>query len=630
MKMPPVSKLFCLPLLSLFLLGACSTDDAPLKPENPDTENPDGENPDEENPDETGTYIIPDQLADYYEGVDFSLEEEALYDELAAHTIAKHTTFLSYSDRHDYLYQMDADPQNPENVILIYSGEKVSWKLYQGNNPYTPDDQQYFNTEHIYPQSFLEENSANDLHVMRVAEAKLNSTRSNHPYADGEGQYKMVTSSSFYPGDEWRGDVARIVMYMNLRYNEPFEDVGTLELFLEWNAEDPVSLLEMQRNNVAEEAQGQRNPFLDNPHLATAIWGGEAADNRWDGNNEDEDTEAPSAPTAVTVSDPAFEGLTVTWEAASDNVGVTKYSIFLDGEYFATSTSTSIDLVELTPGTTYSITVTASDAFGNESDASEAVDGSTLSDDEAPTVPANLTATTVYATSIGVKWDASTDNAEVKNYDVYLNGEFFKTVYETEYTFGDLTPETAYEIAVLANDIYGNSSELTAAISVTTEKETQGGTTEGVIIISEYVEGSSYNKALEIANISDVPVDLSVYTLREISNEKTEWEDTFQLEGTLNPGEVLVIANDQASAEILDLADFVTGSGVVNFNGDDVTGLFLNGELIDMMGEIGDTPDYAKDVTLRRKSTVTAPSTVFTAEEWEILAKDTIDGLGKL
>src|SRR5690606_3861216 len=288
------------------------------------------------------------------------------------------------------------------NVILIYSGEEVSWKLYQGSNPYTPESEQYFNTEHIYPQSMLADNSANDLHVMRVVERSINGERSNHPYTDGEGQYKMVTDDSFFPGDEWRGDVARIVMYMNLRYNEPFEDVGTKELFLEWNAEDPVSLLEMQRNNIAEGAQGQRNPFLDNPHLATAIWGGEEADNRWDGNNEDEDSEAPSTPSAVTVSDPAFEGMTVSWEAASDNVGVTKYTVYLNGEYFTTSTSTSIDLVELTPGTTYSVTVTASDAYGNESDASAAVDGSTLADDEAPTVPANLTATNVYATSISV------------------------------------------------------------------------------------------------------------------------------------------------------------------------------------------------------------------------------------
>src|SRR5690606_36734649 len=248
------------------------------------------------------------------------------------------------------------------------------------------------------------------------------------------------------------------------------------------------------------------------------------------------------------------------------------------------STSTSIDLVELTPGTTYSVTVTASDAYGNESDASAAVDGSTLADDEAPTVPANLTATNVYATSISVTWDASTDNAEVKNYDVYLDGEFLKTVYETEYTFGNLTAETTYSIAVLANDIYGNSSDLTAPLSVTTEKEAQGGTTDGVIIISEMVEGSRWNKALEIATISEAPVDLSAYSIKEISNEKTVWEDTYQLEGVLNPGEVLVIVNNQASAEILALADIVTDSGIVNFNGDDVTALFLNGELVDMMG----------------------------------------------
>ncbi len=87
--------------------------------------------------------------------------------------------------------------------------------------------------------------------------------------------------SSWYPGDDWRGDVARIIMYANLRYNEPFTDVGTLNLFLEWNEEDPVSSIEDQRNTVISGAQGNRNPFVDNPYIATVIWGGTPAENRW-------------------------------------------------------------------------------------------------------------------------------------------------------------------------------------------------------------------------------------------------------------------------------------------------------------------------------------------------------------
>ena len=65
------------------------------------------------------------------------------------------------------------------------------------------------------------------------------------------------------------------------RYGETFDRVGSIELFLKWNVEDPVSAFEVQRNNVIEGAQGNRNPFIDNPYLATLIWGGTPAENKW-------------------------------------------------------------------------------------------------------------------------------------------------------------------------------------------------------------------------------------------------------------------------------------------------------------------------------------------------------------
>ncbi len=60
------------------------------------------------------------------------------------------------------------------------------------------------------------------------------------------------------------------------------KEVGSKELFIKWNIEDPVSDFEKQRNNVIQEAQKNRNPFIDNPYLATMIYGGEAAENKWE------------------------------------------------------------------------------------------------------------------------------------------------------------------------------------------------------------------------------------------------------------------------------------------------------------------------------------------------------------
>lgn len=221
----------------------------------------------------------PSNLQSYYSGVDFSLTGNNLYNDLATEIIASHITFLTYSQRHDYLYDADEDPSNALNVVLIYSGESRNENEYEsGNNPYPT---QSFNTEHVYPRSLLDNSNAEaDLHLLKACDILINSSRGNDPFTSGSGTYNS-TGSAFYPGDDWRGDVARIIMYVNLRYNEPFTDVGNLSLFLQWNSQDPVSTIEDQRNQVISGVQGNRNPFIDNPYLATLIWGGTTAQNRW-------------------------------------------------------------------------------------------------------------------------------------------------------------------------------------------------------------------------------------------------------------------------------------------------------------------------------------------------------------
>ncbi|MBD0823540.1 endonuclease [Aestuariibaculum marinum] len=225
-------------------------------------------------------FNISADLQAYYEGVIFSDDSELTLQEVQNLTINKHTTILSYGQRHNYLYNADEDLDNTDNVILMYSGESRYWEEYtSGTNSYSP---QTFNTEHIYPQSLLEDNDAvTDLHHLRCAADNVNSQRSNHPFVDGTGTYQLINGNSWYPGDKWKGDVARMVMYLNIRYGETFPKVGSLELFLKWNIEDPVSDFERQRNNVIYAAQGNRNLFIDNPYIATLIWGGNDAENTW-------------------------------------------------------------------------------------------------------------------------------------------------------------------------------------------------------------------------------------------------------------------------------------------------------------------------------------------------------------
>ncbi|WP_424494222.1 endonuclease [Salinimicrobium sp. GXAS 041] len=610
-----MKKSFYLPFLSILFLIGCSSDDDVNTPVEPDPD-----------PTEETYYKIPAALTDYYEGIDFSEENEDLYDDLAVLTIAKHTNMLEYTDRHDYLYQADEDPNNEDNVILIYSGESRYWEEYlSGGNSY---ETQTFNTEHVYPQSLVSNTAKGDLHHLRAADVQVNSTRENYPFADEEGSYKLVNGNSFFPGDEWRGDVARMIMYMNLRYDEPFSEIGGLDLFLEWNTEDPVSVLEMQRNEVIYGAQGNRNPFIDNPHLATRIWGGDQAANLWD-INADGDEEAPSAPTEVTASEVGYESVTLTWEASTDNSSIARYNIFIDGENTASTTTTSTTISGLTPGTTYSISITAVDLAGNISEASDAIEVTTNEDTEAPTIPANLTASTITSNSVSLTWDTSTDNTEISEYDIYLDGEYSATTSNTAFTISDLEAETTYSVAVLARDIYDNESALSAAVEVTTATESNnGGGTSSGLFFSEYVEGGGLNKAIEIVNLTGEEVDLSQYSIQKQVNGNGEWSNEYTLEGTLANGAVFVVANGGTeSQEIKDAANVSLNGAPVDFNGDDPVGLFLNGTLIDIIGIEGDV-DFGKDKTLRRKSTITSPNTTYNEEEWEVLDKDTVDGLG--
>jgi len=229
---------------------------------------------------EKQAFNIPAALMAYYQDVLFTLDAELTLNELKDITTESHTNILSYGQRHNYLYDADEDESNADNVILMYSGESRYWEEYtSGSNTYSP---QTFNTEHVYPRSKLNNSIADaDLHHLRACDVSVNSQRSNFSFTNGSGAYQLINNNSWYPGDDWRGDVARMIMYVHIRYGDSFDEVGNLALFLEWNAADPVSSFEKQRNDNFESAQGNRNPFIDNPYLATLVWGGTPAENTW-------------------------------------------------------------------------------------------------------------------------------------------------------------------------------------------------------------------------------------------------------------------------------------------------------------------------------------------------------------
>lgn len=150
------------------------------------------------------------------------------------------------------------------------------------------------------------------------------------------------------------------------------------------------------------------------------------------------------------------------------------------------------------------------------------------------------------------------------------------------------------------------------------------------IVLSQYVEGSSYNKAIEIANTSDQPASLDGYQLALSVNGSGNWDRTLDLSGLqIGPRDVLVIANSGANSDILAQAD-LTNNSVINFNGNDPVALLnADGSVHDVLGEMGGGY-FAQDQTLVRLADALAPSASYQPQQWQALSRDVIAGLGSL
>ncbi len=155
-----------------------------------------------------------------------------------------------------------------------------------------------------------------------------------------------------------------------------------------------------------------------------------------------------------------------------------------------------------------------------------------------------------------------------------------------------------------------------------------GGGTISELFISEYVEGTSNNKAIEIYNGTGATVDLSAYSLKKQTNGAGAFVNELVLSGTLVNNDVYITANTSANATILALADN-TNNTVTAFNGNDAVALYKNGVQIDVVGIVDQvTPDWGANVTLVRKGTITAPTVTYSASDWNSNAVDTFSYLG--
>lgn len=207
----------------------------------------------------------------YYEGAD-GLTGTTL--ELFLRTVVT-TGFVgvTYGDARYMLDDTDRDPNNSNNVILVYLGTSVSGAWDGGIT---------WNREHVWPQSLLGAsadnnvvNVASDLHNLKPSNPSVNSSRGNK-YFDN-----LTTTVSYAPRDEVKGDIARILFYMTIKYdylnlvdsNPSVYQMAKLSTLLQWHLEDPVDSFEQHRNDVIFSLQHNRNPFIDHPEFVEKLWG---------------------------------------------------------------------------------------------------------------------------------------------------------------------------------------------------------------------------------------------------------------------------------------------------------------------------------------------------------------------
>jgi endonuclease I len=219
-------------------------------------------------------------LGEYYEGAE-GLEGRALrtfLDEIVQTNIIT----VNYGTARTALVEADKDPNNPSNVLTIYSRQSVKGEW----------DGITWTREHVWPNSRLgiprvnntSKNQGSDLHNLRAIIQSVNSSRSNKVFD------VATTSETYFPGDADKGDVARILFYMVIRYDflELTDEILTndsstnysvygtkmsrFSVLMDWHLSDPVDDFERNRNNVIYEYQNNRNPFIDHPEFASLIF----------------------------------------------------------------------------------------------------------------------------------------------------------------------------------------------------------------------------------------------------------------------------------------------------------------------------------------------------------------------
>lgn len=216
------------------------------------------------------------------------------------------------------------------------------------------------------------------------------------------------------------------------------------------------------------------------------------------------DTTPPSNVSGLTSPSKTSTSVSLSWNAATDNVGVAGYNIYRNGGAtpIATTsgTGTTYNNTGLSPSTTYTYTVKARDAAGNVSVShSNQISVTTNAgggDTSPPTTPGNFRVTGTTNTSVALAWNASTDNVGVTGYELSRGGSILTTTTNLSYNDGGRAACTSYTYSVRARDAAGNWSPATSVTATTT-----GCTGGGNKVLGYFVQWGVYQRGYHVKNI---------------------------------------------------------------------------------------------------------------------------------
>ncbi len=418
--------------------------------------------------------------SDYYSGT------EGLYGNqlksVLHHKIKGHKRY-SYSQIWDILKETDRDPNNSANVILIYTNySRSAAKEY--------DNGKGWNREHVWAKSHGFPNSGDtaytDAHHLRPSDVNTNSTRGSKDFDYGGSNTTVLNvhydSDSWEPRDEIKGDIARMMLYMTVRYEggdgydlELVEYTGTSgpkfgkkSVLLEWNRLDPVSAFERNRNRVIYKYQKNYNPFVDHPEYADRIY---------NSNKLIIEKAEQVAANQVVLSFSKELDATEVVKTANYNLTMLGNPSSATANFGGDGKKVLLSFSQNFADTFYNIRVTnlvstEGEAVIPNSIALFYTDGTTVIDTIAPATPINL-ASEVIDGKIKLTWDANTES-DFSHYALYKgivenfapNKYNLLTTTENNYFVDENVPDYKVYYKISAFDISGNESDYSEEISV--------------------------------------------------------------------------------------------------------------------------------------------------------------------